>query len=169
MGLFLKEKNRVFERIVFYYPCSMCLIPCWTLERHCPWPQGTNIVGGRQDCALTGQKMNRSHPGGRTGMGHQGRLSGTGSWRRRQVSHREKSLGSGENLPDGGNSMYKGYKDINFPESWWMDYEKLLRKAFTITVCWPHRVCENYGISKLWRWWGRGGVKPRQTSLWPVS
>ena len=32
---------------------------------------------------------------------------------------------------------------INFPESWQMDYEKFLRKAFPIAVQWPHRVCEN--------------------------
>ena len=38
----------------------------------------------------------------------------------------------------------QSYRGVNFSESWWMNYEKLLSQAE-----WPHRLSEDQRITKL--------------------
>lgn len=82
-----------------------------------------------------------------------------------QVSHRKKSLGSGEDLPSRGNSMCKGTGASFSRESQWMVYEKFLRKAFPIAVQWPHRVCDKEFQSYPS---GGGGAEEVQTLAKPA-
>lgn len=85
-----------------------------------------------------------------------------------QVNLRKISLGSGEELPHRGRSMCS-YRGVNFSrESWWMNYEKLLSKLFPLLSS-GHTGWVKCKEFSSWRWWGRGGTKPSQTSLGPVS